>query len=65
MESNETTASAVGSIRFIQTVDDTVHQALKRVARHRGVSVQQLIRAVIIPEWFQDNHEQLYPAKET
>ena len=65
MQSDETTGSAVGSIRFIQTVDDTVHQALKRVARERGVSVQQLIRAVIIPEWFQDNHEQLQPKNET
>ena len=51
--------------RFIQTLDDIVHEDLKRLAKHRGLSVQQLIRAVIIPEWLKDSQRQMRPARET
>jgi hypothetical protein len=51
--------------RFIQTLGDAVHKELTKVARQRGLSVQQLIRAVIIPEWLKDNHNPVQPARET
>ena len=37
--------------RFMQTLDDRVYEKLKRIAEERGITIQELIRAVIIPEW--------------
>jgi hypothetical protein len=37
--------------KFMQTLDDHIHQELTRFAQERGVTVQGLIRAVIVPEW--------------
>jgi hypothetical protein len=51
--------------RFIQRLDDNVHEELEKMARQRGISVQQLIRAVIIPEWLKDNQKDVQPARET
>ncbi len=43
--------------KFMQTLDDQVYRDLSRFAQARGVTVQGLIRAVIVPEWIisQDN----------
>jgi len=45
--------------KFMQSLDPQVYSELKRVARDKGVSVQELIRALIIPDWIrtQDNSE--------
>ena len=37
--------------KFIQTVDDAIYRKLKVMAKERGITVQQLIRAIIIPDW--------------
>lgn len=29
-------------------------KALKRIAKHRGITMQETLRAIIIPEWLQD-----------
>ena len=34
-----------------QTLDKNIYQKLKRNAEERGIGVQELLRAVIIPEW--------------
>ena len=39
------------SHKFLQSVDDDYFYVLGRAARTRGVTVQELIRAVIIPDW--------------
>lgn len=33
------------------TLDKEVYEMLKHVASKRGVSVQELLRAVIVPDW--------------
>ena len=50
--------------KFMQTLDDQVYRNLVKFAEQRGVTVQGLIRAVIVPDWMisQDhasaNHQQ-------
>ncbi len=41
----------------MQTLDDQVYRDLSKFAQARGVTIQGLIRAVIVPEWItsQDN----------
>ncbi len=36
----------------MQTIDDQVYIELVKFADQRGVTIQGLIRAVIVPEWF-------------
>ncbi len=35
----------------MQTLDDTIFKELEKIAKRRGISIQELIRAVIVPEW--------------
>jgi predicted DNA-binding ribbon-helix-helix protein len=37
--------------KFMQTLDDEIYRKLEHVAKQRGITVQELIRAVIIPDW--------------
>jgi len=37
--------------KFMQTLDDHVYMELGKFAEQRGVTIQGLIRAVIVPEW--------------
>jgi hypothetical protein len=39
------------SVKFMQVLDRTIFQKLSRSARSRGVTVQELIRAIVIPFW--------------
>ena len=37
--------------KFMQTLDKAVYDTLKKIAQRKGINIQELIRAVIIPEW--------------
>ena len=37
--------------KFMQTLDDAIYRELEKIAKRRGISIQELIRAVIVPEW--------------
>ena len=37
--------------KFMQTLNDTMYKDLEKVAKQRGITVQELIRAVILPDW--------------
>ena len=37
--------------KFMQTVEQTVYDELNRIAQERGITLQELLRAIIIPEW--------------
>ena len=37
--------------KFMQTLDDLIYRELEKIAKRRGITIQELIRAVIVPEW--------------
>ena len=39
------------TIKYIQTLRESIFTELTRIAQQKGISVQELIRAVIIPDW--------------
>ncbi len=39
--------------KFMQTLDDMIYRELEKIAKRRGITIQELIRAVIVPEWIQ------------
>ena len=39
--------------KFMQTLSDSVYEELEKIARKKGITLQELLRAVIIPEWVQ------------
>ena len=43
--------------KFIQTLNNEIYRKLETIAKKRGITIQELIRAVIIPEWLKQ-HEQ-------
>ena len=40
--------------KFLQSLDNGVYSQLDKLAKKRGVNIQELLRAVIIPEWLED-----------
>jgi len=40
--------------KFMQSLDAEIYGKLKEIADSRGITIQELIRAVIIPEWLKD-----------
>jgi predicted DNA-binding ribbon-helix-helix protein len=43
--------------KFMQTLDDDIFQRLNAIANSRGITIQELIRAVIVPEWLKEKKE--------
>jgi hypothetical protein len=41
--------------KFMQTLETETYHAIAKVASQRGATVQELLRAVIIPEWLNEN----------
>ncbi len=39
--------------KFMQTIGDEMFKELEEIANEKGIRVQTLVRAVIIPEWVQ------------
>jgi len=39
--------------KFMQTLNESVYEELEKTARKKGITLQELLRAVIIPEWVQ------------
>jgi hypothetical protein len=37
--------------KFMQSLDPQVYAELRKIAKERGISMQELIRAVIVPDW--------------
>jgi hypothetical protein len=47
--------------KFMQSLDQTVYQELHDIATGRNISMQELIRAIVIPEWLRISEERLVP----
>ena len=45
------------AIKFMQSLDPQVYNELTRIAKVRGISMQELIRAVIVPDWMKKLEE--------
>lgn len=43
--------------KFMQTLSVPIYRALLSIAKRKGVSLQELLRAEIIPEWLKENRE--------
>ena len=43
----------------MQTLDNRLFLELEKMARGRGITVQQLLRAVIVPEWFKNENPEV------
>ncbi len=41
--------------KFMQTLNDPMYRELEKVAQKKGITVQELIRAVIVPDWVEQN----------
>jgi hypothetical protein len=39
--------------KFMQTIGEEMFHELERISKEKGIRVQTLLRAVIIPEWVQ------------
>ncbi|WP_016940219.1 hypothetical protein [Candidatus Nitrosopumilus sediminis] len=44
--------------KFFMTMDNSVYQKIKRLASKRGITTQEFIRAIIIPEWLDKEKKQ-------
>jgi hypothetical protein len=42
--------------KFMQTIGENMFNELERISNEKGIRVQTLLRAVIIPEWVQGKH---------
>jgi len=47
------------SVKFMQVLDRGIFLKLKEVARSRGVTVQELIRVLVIPDWMRKSQEEI------
>ena len=43
--------------KFMQTLDDIIYRELEKIAKRRGITIQELIRAVIVPEWINGHND--------
>src|SRR5437879_3841797 len=48
--------------KFMQVINDEKYKVLETKAKDRGISVQELIRAVIIPEWLKLGYNNQNPS---
>ncbi|OLD79186.1 hypothetical protein AUF62_00245 [archaeon 13_1_20CM_52_20] len=41
--------------KFMQSLDPQVYGELRKIAKDRGITMQELIRAVIVPDWMSND----------
>lgn|SRR6267143_3279318 len=46
--------------KFMQTIGEEMFHELEKISKEKGIRVQTLLRAVIIPEWVQEQRESKY-----
>ena len=47
------------SVKFMQVLDRGIFLKLKELAKGRGVTVQELIRVLVIPDWMRKSQEEI------
>ncbi|HZY46714.1 MAG TPA: ribbon-helix-helix protein, CopG family [Candidatus Bathyarchaeia archaeon] len=51
------------STKFMQSLDPQVYAELRKIAKDRGISMQELIRAVIVPDWMRSDQDAQEPTR--
>jgi hypothetical protein len=51
----------MSSVKFMQSLGQTVYQELQDIADTKNISMQELVRAVIIPDWLRTSGEKPLP----
>jgi hypothetical protein len=46
------------SVKFMQVLDRGIFLKLKDLAKNRGVTVQELIRVLVIPDWMRRSQQE-------
>ncbi len=41
----------ITATKFMQSLDPQIYAQLRKMAKDRGITMQELIRAVIVPDW--------------
>jgi hypothetical protein len=41
----------ITATKFMQSLDPEIYAQLRKMAKDRGITMQELIRAVIVPDW--------------
>src|SRR5215510_1459017 len=49
--------------KFMQTLDSKHFVELEVIAKRRGITLQQLVRAVVVPEWMEGRNGEQSPAR--
>ncbi len=52
------------SVKFMQVLDRGIFLKLKDLAKSRGVTVQELIRVLVIPDWMRKSQEDVKRTEE-
>jgi len=47
--------------RMLLTINDPPFEFLEIMARHRGMSVQMMLRTIVIPQWLQERGQNPMP----
>ncbi len=50
--------------KFMQTIGEKMFNELERISNEKGIRVQNLLRAVIIPEWVQQQKRSRNPERD-
>ncbi len=50
--------------RMLVTINDPPFEVLEQMARRRGISVQMMLRSIVIPQWLQERTGQTSNAEQ-
>ncbi len=50
--------------RMLVTINDPPFDMLEQMARRRGISVQMMLRSIVIPQWLQERTGQVSNAEQ-
>jgi len=52
----------VPTVKYMQTLHQNIFTELNRIAEQKGISIQELIRAVIVPDWIRTEERRTRPS---
>lgn len=43
--------------KFMQSLSQDIYEKLSEIAKAKGIKIQELIRVIVIPEWFEQKEK--------